>query len=175
MRCCVSCPALRIVERAGLSIFGEKKRGRLRMVGWIVLILIAGFLAYVRLAPVDVDKWHNPQLPVMGPGEYPGVGRFVGQYVQEGDGRYALARLHAVALATPHTQVIAGSPDAGKITYMTRSKVIGFPDFSTVTLTPLPGTGKSTLQLFGRLRFGKADFGVNEARIKDWADRADLK
>lgn len=131
-------------------------------------------MAYVRMARVDVVHWHNPKLPVMGPGEYPGSGRFVGQYVQDGDGKAALEAINAAALATPRTRVIAGSVGEGRITYETRSRVVGFPDYTTVTLTPLKGLDRSSLQIFARLRYGQSDLGVNEARVRDWAERAGI-
>ena len=76
--------------------------------------------------------------------------------------------------ALPRTKVLAGSVAEGKITYVTRTRIAGFPDLTTVTLTQLPATGKSTLQIYARLRFGKADLGVNKARVRDWVARAKL-
>lgn len=141
---------------------------------WIVVLLVLAGMAYVRLSPLDVETWHTPELPAMAPGEYPGAGRFVGQYVQDGDGQAAFERLHQTALATPRTQVLAGSPGEGKVTYVTRSRGMGFPDMTTVTLTQTPANGQSMIQIFGRLRFGKYDMGVNKARIRDWVARAKL-
>ncbi|WP_299875173.1 DUF1499 domain-containing protein [uncultured Sulfitobacter sp.] len=141
---------------------------------FVVLVGAAAFAAHVRLSPMDAQKWHNPKLPVMGPGEYPGKDRFVGQYVLDGSGEAVLQQVHDTALATPRTRVLAGSPAEGKITYVTRTKVMGFPDVTTVTLTQIPATGKSTLQIFARLRYGKADLGVNKARVRDWVKRVGL-
>lgn len=144
------------------------------MIGWIVLFGVIAAMAYVRLAPLDVQTWHSPQLPEMAPGEYPATGSFIGQYVQDGDGRAAFARLHETALATPRTQVLAGSPAEGKVTYVTRSRIVGFPDLTTATLIRSPDTSEAMIQVYARLRFGKADLGVNEARARDWVARAGL-
>jgi hypothetical protein len=144
----------------------------------IVLGLIGLFVAFavwVRVAPTDAAFWHNPQLPVMGPGEYPSAESFVMQRAVEGDGVEALARLDAIIRATSRTIVLAGAPDAGKITYVTRSRVMGFPDYTTVTLTSLAPLDRSTLQVFGRLRYGKADLGVNRARIQGWIGELDAR
>ena len=72
----------------------------------------------------------------------------------------ALARVDAAAMALPRTVRLAGSVDQGRITYRTRSKVIGFPDFTTVEYKD------GQLKMFARLRFGRSDFGVNAARLK---------
>lgn len=144
------------------------------MIGWIVLSAVIAAMAYVRLAPLDVQTWHNPQVPETGPGEQGGTGHFTGHYVQDGDGVAALARLHETALATPRTQILAGTPAEGKITYVTRSRIMGFPDLTTATLIRNPDDGTAMIQIYARLRFGKADLGVNEARVRDWVARAGL-
>lgn len=144
------------------------------MIGWIVLLAVIAAMAYVRLAPLDVQTWHNPQVPETGPGEHGGTGHFIGQYVQDNDGAVAFARLHETALATPRTQVLAGTPAEGKVTYVTRSRIMGFPDLTTATLIRTTDTATATIQIYARLRFGKADLGVNEARVRDWVARAGL-
>jgi hypothetical protein len=144
----------------------------------IVLGLIGLFVAFavwVRLAPTDAAFWHNPQLPVMSPGEYPSPDSFVSQRAVEGDGAETLASLDAIIRATPRTIVFAGALDAGKITYVTRSRVMGFPDYTTVTLASLAPLERSTLQVFGRLRFGKSDMGVNRTRIQGWLGELDAR
>lgn len=141
------------------------------MLKYIVLGLIGAVVAlaiYVRLAPTDVAQWHNPDLPVLQPGQYPAAGSYVVQQQLEGDGRATLARLDAIIRATPRTKVLAGSVEAGKITYVTRSRVMGFPDFTTVTLAQSVDSDLSSLQVYGRLRYGKSDLGVNQARITGW-------
>jgi uncharacterized protein (DUF1499 family) len=77
-----------------------------------------------------------------------------------------LARLNTIALATPRTRVLAGSVSGGMITYVTRSRVFGFPDYTTVEVIEDEAGSRATL--YGRLRFGKSDFGVNSQRISGW-------
>jgi len=48
------------------------------------------------------------------------------------------------------------------ITYVTRSRVFGFPDYTTVR------QAGPQLEIYGRLRFGRSDLGVNAARIDGW-------
>ena len=67
-----------------------------------------------------------------------------------------------IILATPRTEVLEGSVEAGKRTYVTRSQWMGFPDYTTVM------QNEDVLELHARLRFGQSDLGVNKARVEDW-------
>jgi len=53
----------------------------------------------------------------------------------------------------------------GRVTYITRSKLWGFPDYSTFE------TRDGDLLIHARLRFGSSDMGVNRARVTDWLAR----
>ena len=79
-----------------------------------------------------------------------------------------MARIDAIARATPRTTVLAGSVAEGRITYVTRSRLWGFPDYTTVERSG------DRITLFGRLRFGRGDMGVNRARIEGWLAQAGL-
>lgn len=122
---------------------------------WItvfLLLLVLAAVAYVRLAPVNDDRVH---VPVLASEDEDGRGHCV---------RVTLAfpgllkRIDEVMRALPRTRVVAGSLSEQKITYMTRSKVIGFPDFTTVQEVD------GQIRLYARLRFGRSDMGVNKAR-----------
>ncbi|WP_288901240.1 DUF1499 domain-containing protein [uncultured Sneathiella sp.] len=81
----------------------------------------------------------------------------------------------AIALAEPRTEKL-GSREIGKelqVDYVQYSKLIGYPDTITVRFIDL-GNGSSTLAVFSRAHYGYRDFGVNEARIKDWMRKLDL-
>ena len=127
--------------------------------GIICLVgLIAAFALYVRLAPSDPARWHKapPDLPV---GDSAGLNSFVA--VRGGD-RAILERLIQIAEATPHTERHSGSADEGMITLITRSRLWGFPDYTTIRLEG------QTLTVYARARFGKGDMGVNRARVEGW-------
>ncbi|WP_170363311.1 DUF1499 domain-containing protein [Ruegeria arenilitoris] len=127
-----------------------------RMVLWLVVAAVVGLGLYVRLAPSDPARWHVQVVAEAGRDLPGGVIRAV----QTGpDG---LARLDQVARATPRTTVLAGSVDAGLITYVTRSRVFGFPDYTTAQQEG------DTLRIYGRLRFGRRDFDVNRTRVDGW-------
>ena len=80
-----------------------------------------------------------------------------------------LEALDAVAGETPRTVRLTGSPGEGRITYVTRSRIWGFPDYTTAAATPVDGGARLTL--LARLRFGGSDMGVNRARVEDWTLR----
>lgn len=134
---------------------------------WIwgaALIGLAG-LAFVRLAPLDVGRWHPLDVAVQAEGDYPGTGRFLA--VRRGSAA-DFAALDRAARAWPRTKVVAGSLEAAQITYETRTRLVGFPDYTTVTLKD------GQMQVFGRLRFGHADMGVNRRRVLAWLAAAGL-
>ncbi len=121
---------------------------------WMVLLLVVlGFGAYVRLAPSDALRWHVSKKGAENRDFAGGALRVV-----EGD----LAALDAIARAAPRTRVLAGSVGEGMVTYVTRSALWGFPDYTTVWQEG------DSLHLYGRLRFGRSDLGVNRDRLERW-------
>jgi Protein of unknown function (DUF1499) len=129
------------------------------------LIAFLGALAFVRLAPSDPAVWH---VDLAAPGFDPGSGQVFclrpgGRYAPSEPMETVLARLDAVALATSRTERLAGSVAEGRITWVTRSRLMGYPDYTTAQVMAGPG-----LCVFGRQRFGRRDWGVNAARIGGW-------
>jgi uncharacterized protein (DUF1499 family) len=139
----------------------------------LAALLVLGLMAlaaYVRLAPSEPARWHVDPTVAPRPGKAGWLVRPTG-----GDAAWpvfaqpptkALAALHEIALATPRTRLLAGSPQEGRITYVTRSRLWGFPDFTTVQV--LPAEGGATFAALARLRFGQSDTGVNRARLDAW-------
>ena len=121
------------------------------------MLAVLALGAWVRLAPSDPARWDQP-LAFAVDEDLPGG---VFRRVEDRD----LAALDAVVLATPRTVVLAGSVSAGRVTYITRSRVWGFPAYTTVQQD---GDG---LLIFARLRFGRNDLGVNRARVTRWLDQ----
>lgn len=122
-----------------------------------VVVFIVGFLflfaAYVRLAPADAATWHQPIIAKVNM-DLPG-----GAIRVRSAGPDALAQVDAALRALPRTYPIAGSIDEGRVTYITRSALWGFPDYTTVEHSD------GTLKMHARLRFGRSDLGVNAARL----------
>ena len=126
------------------------------MIMWFLLALLGLGAAYLRLAPSDPARWHVAREIAADEDLEGGVLRRVEA------GPDGLARLDAVAQAWPRTRVLAGSVDEGMITYVTRSAIWGFPDYTTVRQVG------DRLEINARLRFGRSDFGVNRARTEAW-------
>lgn len=146
---------------------------------YIVFVLVGLGLAvvalaiYVRLAPVRAEVWHAIQLPVGPVGELATAGSFTVMRQVEG-GASVLADLDQIITQTPRTVRVAGSVADGKVTYVTRSRVFGFPDYTSVAIAQSSdGSDMGTITIFGRLRFGQSDLGVNRARIQGWLAQLD--
>lgn len=134
---------------------------------WMLLMIVISGLIYIRVAPHDTAALHlappvgaKPANPVIRAGSAVFAQIFIGPPAD------ILAQLNATALATPRTRVLAGSVEEGMITYVSRSRVFGFPDYTTVQIEADQQGSRATI--YGRLRFGKSDFGVNRARIQGW-------
>lgn len=121
---------------------------------WGLLLLVVAGLAYIRLAPSDPARWHAAI-------EADNDKRFAAGAIRVMQaGPDALALVDKAAQALPRTSRLAGSVKDGHITYITRSKLMGFPDYTTVQ------QADGTLKLHARLRFGRSDLGVNDARLR---------
>lgn len=121
----------------------------------LILIAIAG-IAWIRLAPSDPAVWHADPIVSADQDLANGVRRRVD------GGQPLMAALHRIILETPRTEVLDGSLEDGKVTYITRSRIMGFPDYTTVKFET------DHLELWARARFGYSDVGVNKARVEDW-------
>lgn len=135
------------------------------------IIAALGLLAYIRLVPSDPAVWH---IDMTGPAFRPA--RNWAAFCPEPGSRNApvittavatLTALDAIALQWPGTTRLAGSPTDGRITWITRSRLIGFPDYSTAQV--LATADGPRLCILGRQRFGSGDGGVNSRRILSWA------
>ena len=128
-------------------------------IGLGVLIMLAmGAALYVRLAPSDPARWHSMPEMVSNGDFRDGAARVVKA------GENGLARLDRIIRDTPRSRVLAGSPDEGMITYVSRSRIFGFPDYTTVRQRG------ARLELYARQRFGLSDLGVNGARLDRWLE-----
>jgi uncharacterized protein (DUF1499 family) len=142
-----------------------------RMAGYLalgVLVALAAFALYVRLAPSDPARWHVAPVAEGKPGVVvvAGLNRATLRLAPDrGTPAVLLARLDAVALATPRTMRLAGSVAEGRITWVTRSALWGFPDYTTAEASA------AGVVIEARSRFGTGDMGLNAARLRDWLSR----
>ena len=119
------------------------------------------------VSPETVDQ--HSALPVENPADcavHPAEGSATYACVYRDPPEPLLTRLDAIALATPRTNRLSGDPASGRITYITRTALWGFPDYTTAQTTPTPDGTR--LDIHARLRFGRGDMGVNAARLTAW-------
>lgn len=129
------------------------------MVFWAVVLVVIAGVAWICLAPSDPAVWHVDPMVTSDQDLAGGVRR----RIPAQDGTFET--LDRIILATPRTEVLAGSVEEGKVTYITRSQWMGFPDYTTVM------QDDGVLELHARLRFGQSDMGVNKARVEGWLNR----
>lgn len=120
----------------------------------LAALFFLALLAYVRLAPSDPDRWH---VAVQGDADADFSGGALRVFSAGGDG---LAAADRYMRSLPRTTVLAGSVAEGRITYVTRSKVFGFPDYTTLE------QNGAEIRALARLRFGQSDLGVNRKRLE---------
>ena len=143
-----------------------------KILGYLVLfvvVLVVGAGIWFRIAPSDPTVWHtDPALAEPGPGSIviKADGGDAPPPVLDMPAEEALSAFDAIAMAEPRTTRLAGGPDKGRITYVSRSLIMGFPDYTTVEAVPTEAG--TQLLIHGRLRFGQSDMGVNSARVNRW-------
>lgn len=137
----------------------------------VVIIACLGLTALIRLAPSDPALWHRDPREAMPAGlprnelrRMPG-GAFLILSSDPETANGLLASLDHIALATPRTSRLAGSLQEGRVTWITRGALWGFPDYTTAQVHP------DGLYVHARLRFGRSDLGVNAARLESWLSR----
>ena len=148
-----------------------------RILLWILGVGIALTIAaaiYFRTASDDPAIWHVDPVKVERTGN-------PNDYIVAPEGLRADQpdRISTVQVGTPKellfqfdsiaaqkAERLAGSLDELHITYVTRTSVMGYPDYISVKATEVEGG--SALVIYSRSRFGKSDFGVNRERIDRW-------
>ena len=146
------------------------------------LAVIAGF-AVINLSGHDPQRWHvDPaELTLRGtPNEYlaavPGATAAIPHQLwaprpTTTSPRALLDCFDAIARSQARITVVAGDLDSLMITYVQRSRIVGFPDYITVKAiaheTDL-SMGAVSLIVYSRSRYGQGDFGINEARVTSW-------
>ncbi|WP_226621170.1 DUF1499 domain-containing protein [Alloyangia pacifica] len=133
------------------------------MIFWGLLLLVVAGLAWIRLAPSDPAVWNvDPQVSA-DQDLASGVRRRIP------GGEETFETLHRIILESPRTEVLAGNPGEGRVTYVSRSKWMGFPDYTTVQ------QDDGQLGLYARQRFGQSDMGVNKARVDGWLSELEAR
>ena len=140
--------------------------------------LIAAFgVAYIRYAPLYPNQWHVDPAEAVRTGKpndfLMSEGGDLPPVVLAADVATVAAALDAVVLAEQATFVMAGSASEGFVTYVQRSRLMGFPDMVSITLRPVD-TG-TALRAYARARDGHSDLGVNAARVQRWVEALEAR
>ena len=141
---------------------------------WLVLMIAVSGLVYIRMAPDDLGGIHNIPSNTAVPGKqenYPN-GIIISERVMAPP-QDLLQEFHKIITNTPRTKVLVGSVEEGMISYVTRSKVFGFPDYTTLRVTP--EKNHSRLTVYSRSRYGISDFKVNSRRLYRWMKTLGVK
>ncbi|MGL6210058.1 MAG: DUF1499 domain-containing protein [Paracoccaceae bacterium] len=139
------------------------------MLTYLALAALLGAAAFIRFAPADPAYWHvdpgaTPRTDCLRLATLRASTRV--SCLRPEDPVKLLTNLDEIALTTPRTTRFAGSAETGRITWVSRSLILGFPDFTTAQATTTPeGT---QLDLHARPRFGDYDWGVNPRRLAAW-------
>lgn len=132
-------------------------------VKWLIvaLLLVAAAQAYVRLAPLPADRLGARPGPMdVGVHPAPGGVKLVRPLAElPAD---AFERLLAIAATTARTKRLGQGTDPA--TFVTRSRLWGFPDIATIWVAD------GNLHVASHLVFGQGDLGVNAARVARWMD-----
>ena len=103
------------------------------LIGFVAAVAV--LMVYIRVAPSRAADWHDTKLPPLGIGQFPATSGYVEQRAVANGGTEEMAALDAIIRATPRTMGLVGTLESGKMTYVTRSKVVGFPDYTTVSVS----------------------------------------
>jgi uncharacterized protein (DUF1499 family) len=128
------------------------------------VLAVAG-VAYVRLSPSDIATFHVAPVATEA-GDTAGAHSFKAARQITTPPADLLRAVDQIAAETNRTHLVAGSVGEGVMTYETRSALMGYPDYTTVTVTD--GADGLLLVIYAQSRFGESDMGVNRARVEDW-------
>lgn len=126
----------------------------------VLALAFAGFAVWVRLAPLNAADWHADPATLPDPAtpNFARVDRFSPLPPEQ-----VAASIVAQAQAEGAERLVG---DAMFGTWVARSRLMGYPDYVTIRLTP-EGDG-TRIVAFSRARFGSGDAGVNRARLRRW-------
>ena len=129
----------------------------------VLAVAFVGFALWVRMAPTDVMRWHVDPGTAQAPSS-PNFARL--EQTTSLAPAQAAAAIAAQATDEGAAQ-IAGDAMFG--TWIARTRVMGYPDYVSIRLTP--GDAGTQVTAISRSRFGHSDMGVNAARLRRWVSR----
>ncbi len=136
----------------------------------LVVVAVVAAAVYFRSAPLDAAALHVDPAEVTPPAS-PNFALMVGStghFIQASP--EDVATRIAAAAAADGAQVLAGSTEQGHVTYVVRSRLMGFPDVLSLRWTAQDGG--TQLDIFARAIYGTSDLGVNTRRAQAWSQAA---
>jgi len=135
----------------------------------VALVALAGVMFYIRFTPTDAAFWHvDPRAIAKPPKPNNWLIRPVGGDARpphyKGEVSELVAAIEEAAAQMGDMSRVAGSRDSAHLTYISRTKWMGFPDFTTFRVYSTD-EGVSFAAL-SRARFGHSDMGNNRARLE---------
>ena len=142
----------------------------MRALALLLLAVLAIALSYARLAPSDPKTWNiDPTDPAIKPGPKGYLLRANGDApapVFDAAPGMLLEVLEDVALMTPGTERLAGDPLRRQLTFLSRSTVLGLPDYTTVQAVAIGA--RTSLVVYARSRFLPMGKAKHKARVDGW-------
>lgn len=130
-----------------------------------ILALLAVALVALRFYPIDTVVYHvDPADPETRRSEVRLIGLDAPRYAATAD--ELLVAFARIARADFGTRLVQGSADEGMMTFVSRSRVFGFRDFTTVKAVDEVAGAK--LAIWARPRHNVYDWGVNAKRLDRW-------
>jgi uncharacterized protein (DUF1499 family) len=140
---------------------------------YLVLLVVAVGVLWIRYSPISRDEFHVDPADVDPPGSrgHRLIGREAPRYPADPD--TVLATFRSIALDEPRTKELEGDLDEGMMTFVTRTKTLGFPDLITVKAVSEGAVTK--LSVVSRARFPGSDWGTNARRLDRWLQEMRLR
>jgi hypothetical protein len=132
--------------------------------------VVSGLAVTMRMIPMPAKVWHVDPADVTPPSTPNYVlMRGEGARIRKGNVTDVSTIIDRTA-RSEGAQLIGGSVEKGHMTYVARTRIMGFPDAVSIKVTPA-GDGQVRIEVFSRSRFGYSDMGVNNARVARWLER----
>ena len=142
----------------------------MKSLAFLLLVASAVALVYARLAPSDPATWNiDPNDPSIKPNPKGYLMRANGDApspVFDAAPGMLLEVLEDIALMTPGTERLAGDPLRRQLTFLSRSSVLGLPDYTTVQAAALGA--RTSLVIYARSRFLPVGKAAHKARVDNW-------
>ena len=142
----------------------------MRVLALLFVAAMAIALVYARLAPSDPATWNiDPTDPAIKPGPKGYLLRANGDApapVFDAAPGILLEVLEDIALMSPGTERLAGDPLRRQITFLSRSAVLGLPDYTTVQAVAIGA--RTSLVIYARSRFLPVGKSAHRARVDSW-------